>query len=77
MNTEYKIKSIETVKYNGEDNAYWVGLKMGEQQIEVDEIKLSYITLNGDPVNHYIGFSKQGRMLFSINAQIPVEIKYL
>lgn len=41
---------------------YFVGQKIGDDEIE--SIKLEWLTFQGDPFDHYVGKSKEGKILF-------------
>jgi hypothetical protein len=40
-------------------------------------IKQESLYFTGDPYDHYIGRSKDGEMLFSINCLVPCVVEYL
>jgi len=42
----------------------------------IKEIKMGYIRITGDPYSHYMGYSEDGELLFSINCMIPCIIEY-
>jgi hypothetical protein len=44
---------------------------------QIDKIRLAELYFTGDPFDHYIGYTKEGDMIFSVNCLVPCEIVYL
>lgn len=56
--------------------SYRVGDKMFGTNDVIDVIKIHQLHFTGDPYDHYCGFDKNGKMLFSVNCLVPCEIIY-
>lgn len=72
--SEQMIKSIAIVTAAGA-KTYSLGDNVNGAYI--NEIKQADIRFTGDPYDHYIGLSKSGEMLFSINCLVPCEVEYI
>jgi len=56
--------------------SYRVGDKMFGTNEVIAEIKKQGLYFTGDPFDHYCGFDKDGKMIFSVNCLAPCEVIY-
>lgn len=56
--------------------SYVVGRKIPGTDDVIDNIKIKQLYFTGDPYDHYCGFNKDGKMLFSVNCLCPCEVIY-
>ena len=71
---ELPIKQIYVVNSQG-TNFYEVG--MGLNGSVVDKILHTTIIYTGDPFSRYCGFDSNGKILFSLEPNMPLDIQYL
>jgi hypothetical protein len=64
-----------TVVTNQGAHSYWLGMEI--DRVPIHEIRKSELLFTGDPYDHYIGYSKTGQMLFSINCLCPCDVQYI
>ncbi len=43
----------------------------------VKKIVKGYLSITGDPYDHYLGYSESGELLFSINCMVPCIVEYI
>lgn len=67
------IRSITIVTAQGVKH-YQVGDKVNDEP--VDRITMAELYFQGDPFDHYIGYTSNGKALFSINCLVPCVIEY-
>jgi hypothetical protein len=68
------IKDLNIITAQGA-KSYYVGQSVNNEIVDKIEEGMLYFT--GDPFSHYIGYNKDGKMLFSVNCLAPCEIEYL
>lgn len=64
-----QIKSVRAVTAQGPGCLYEVGT-------EIVRIQINTLHVQGDPYDHYCGYSANDEMLFSINCLVPCEVTY-
>ena len=67
------IEKINVVTAMGA-NCYTVGRKCGTG--EIDRIEKTPLPIDGDLYDHYCGFDKNNKMLFSVSCTAPCDIEY-
>ncbi len=68
------IKQISIVTQCGA-KTYEIGQRLAGGT--VDKIVLGQLVFTGDPFQQYIGYDKDGKMLFSVDPMCPHECEYL
>lgn len=69
------IKKVTIVTNQGVKE-FEVGKKCPDKDVVIESIKMSPIIFTGDPYDHYTGWDKDKKMLFSINCLVPCEVIY-
>ena len=67
------IQRIDLVTSTGA-KSYIVGDKVNDKI--VDRIGVQSLHFQGDPYDHYVGYTKGGEMIFSINCLTPCVVEY-
>lgn len=74
INTQNRlIESIICVNQLG-SNQYWIGKELPGGVIA--SIRLSNLVFTGDPYSHYCGFDESGKLLFSLEPSMPLQVEY-
>lgn len=68
------IHRIDLVTSSGA-KTYLIGDKVNGKNI--DRIGVVSLHFQGDPYDHYVGYTKEGEMIFSINCLTPCVVEYL
>ena len=68
------IKQIYVVNSVG-TNFYEVGMELNGEV--VSEIKHTSLSFTGDPFSKYCGFNSEGKLLFSLEPNMPLDIQYI
>ena len=68
------IKSVSIITAGGA-KTYTIGDNVNGAYIH--EIKHDDLYFQGDPFDHYIGYSKEGETLFTVNCLTPCEVEYI
>jgi hypothetical protein len=55
---------------------YTIGRKHTFTEQVIYKIVKSFIKVDGDPYDHYLGYSEEGDLIFSINCLIPCVVTY-
>lgn len=67
------IKDVTVITAQGV-KVYNVGDMIENEEVQTIEQRPLYF--QGDPFEHYVGLSKNGEMLFSINCTVPCAVTY-